>query len=242
MRFMATISGLVVALAGSGALAFDGGSDPTLPRRPSEPASASGGSSSPDCNPVAAAIIGGIFGALISEKNRGQGAAIGAGIAAAGCAAINAISRQTKSAEVVEAAYVEKHGQLPPAPRVEEYKAGLSSTVVAAGKELKTRSTARVVNGTATALQEISEEIQLDLRQANGGQLLQNRKKLTESGTPGSGEWVNEFTVALPPGTQQGKYPLALTLYVNGQPVSRRTGSLQIAEAGEVRSVLLAQR
>ena len=242
MRFKAIVSGMVLVLLGNGAFAFDGGSDPTLPRRPSEPSSSSGGSD--DCNPVAAAIIGGIFGALINEKNRAQGAAVGAGIATAGCLAINAVSRQTKTADVVESAYVAKNGTLPPAPRVDEYKAGFvgGNGVVSAGKELKTRSIARVVRGTSVPLQEIREEIRLDLTQANGGRVVTHSKVLSETGTPGSGEWVNDFTVTIPPGTQQGKYPMQLALYVNGQVVDRKGGFLQVADSGTAHWVPVAAR
>jgi hypothetical protein len=55
------------------------------------------------CNPAIGALVGGALGALVGGgDNRGKGAVIGAGLGALACVAVNAASRQTRTADQVE--------------------------------------------------------------------------------------------------------------------------------------------
>lgn len=196
--------------------------DSTQPSRPSN--------ESTDCNPAIAALIGGIFGALIGEKNRTRGAAVGAGIAALACAGINAMSNQTKDQALVEADYLQKASQFPVEPSVTLYRTSVTPTglKLTGGQKLTTVSEIEVVRGLNLPVNEIKEQIILFA--ADGKEIKQFAKVVNEDG-PGSGRFLNKFEFTFPQGVPQGTYLLQLALFVNGKMVQKQDAAIQVAQA-----------
>lgn len=191
------------------------------------------------CNVGVGAIAGGVVGALVNDKNRGKGALIGAGLGALACVVINAVSRQTKSAEQVETDYRSQHaGRLPPTePVVEAYDVNISPDKrVRPGDKVKVVSNMTVVRGSTRSVDEVKEV--LTLSGASGTKTLEK----TASERPGSGAYENTFNLSFPKDVDPGTYPIKTQLLVNGKEAAARKQNLVIVAVGETRRFTLVSR
>ncbi|HVK55633.1 MAG TPA: YMGG-like glycine zipper-containing protein [Burkholderiales bacterium] len=181
------------------------------------------------CNPAIGALVGGVIGAVASDK-KGRGAAIGAGVGALACIAFNAVSRQTRTAEQVETEYKQQHaGQLPPQePVVQAYKVGLSpSSEIKSGNKVQLVSNMTVVSAAKQPVDEVKEVLTLVGPEGNRTA----EKKANEK--PGSGAYENTFNLSFPQNIAPGTYPIKTQLYVNGKPKETRTQNLKVVAQGD---------
>lgn len=196
----------------------------------------SAGDSDP-CNILVGAVIGGLAGALLDRDKRGRGALIGAATGAVACVAVNAVSRQTRTARQVEDDYRRTHqGQLPPnEPVVETYSTSLNpSNTVQSGERLRLLSSVTVVSGANEPVKQVKEVMTLTSPDGN----TRTAEKIANE-QPGSGAYENAFNLTLPKGVAPGAYPIRTQLYVNGKPLAERRHDLRVvAMNGVVRIVL----
>jgi hypothetical protein len=195
-----------------------------------------GGDGSDLCNPVAGAIVGALLGGILGgDKHRGEGAVIGAGLGALACVAVN--SRQTKPAAQVEKDYRQRHaGNLPTGrPIVQVYDVEIRpDNRVRAGDKVQVVSSINVVRGTKGPVEEVKEELMLtdpEGRTKTAGKLAID--------TPGSGAYVNTFTLTFPKDVAPGTYRIQTRLVVNGNRATVRKQNLVIAAVGEARHFAL---
>lgn len=190
------------------------------------------------CNLLVGAAIGAIGGALLDPDKRGRGALLGAAAGAVACVAINAFSRQTRTAQQVEDEYRQAHsGRLPSSePVVQAYSVNLNpGTNVQSGEKLQLVSNMTVVRGASQPVNEIKEVMTLT---APDGNTRTAEKKANEQ--PGSGAYENTFNLTLPKGVAPGAYPVKTQLIVNGKPMAERNKELRVvAQAGEMRVALV---
>jgi outer membrane lipoprotein SlyB len=197
------------------------------------------GSSDDPCNVVVGAAAGAALGALLGGKDRGKGALIGATVGALACVAVNAVSRQTKSAEQVEADYRNQHaGKLPAGePVVQAYNVNVNpDDQVRPGEKVQVVSNMTVVRGADKPIQDVKEV--LTLSGPDGTKTAE--KKPTER--PGSGAYENTFTLTFPKDVAPGTYPIKTQLLVNGKQASERKQNLIIVSADGVRHYALVDR
>ena len=176
------------------------------------------GNADSGCDPRAAALVGGVIGALLGGgSNRLKGAAIGAGLASLACVALNYNSRQTKTAAQVQQDYMASNrGQLPTRSAVTRYETNLDSGgVVRPGNRMVVNSEIEVVQGTADNNPVIEEELRLS--RPDGRELKRIRKKANAN--EGAGGFSTTFSLSMPEGVPQGQYPIQTVLYLNGQQV-----------------------
>ncbi len=224
----AMVASLVLCLGMAGCETMDGGLGGMLK-----------GDSNDPCNVAVGAIAGGVVGALVSEKSRGKGAVIGAGLGALACVVINAVSRQTKSADQVETEYRSQHaGQLPPSePVVEAYHVNVSpDNRVHAGEKVRVVSNMTVVRGSTRSVDEVKEV--LTLSGAGGTKTLEK----TASEKSGSGAYENTFNLSFPKDVEAGTYPIKTQLLVNGKEAAERRQKLVVVAIGETRQFMLVSR
>ena len=186
----------------------------------------SGGSDADPCNLLVGAIIGGLSGALLDRNKRGRGAVIGAAAGAVACVAVNAVSRQTRTASQVEEDYKRANsGRLPPSdPVVQSYSINLDpGTRVRAGEKFQVVSNMVVVSGAAQPVTEVKETLALV---SPDGKTRSAEKRANDRA--GSGAYENRFTLTLPEGVSAGTYPIKTQLYVNGRQVGERAQNLSI--------------
>lgn len=171
--------------------------------------------SSSECNPAVAGIIGALIGGFIAGgKDTVRGAAVGGAIGALACVVINTSSRQTASAQAVEAAYKSARGSLPTRPTVTTYRTDISpSSAMKAGAELTWLSQITAVAGQSDAIREVRED--LVLYSPDGKEFKRASKVAGDRG--GSGSFENSFKLVLPTGAQQGIYTARSQLFLNGQ-------------------------
>ncbi len=196
-----------------------------------------GGDSDP-CNLIAGTLIGGVAGALLDRNKRARGAAIGAAAGAVACVAVNAVSRQTRTAQQVEDDYRRGHrGQLPPnEPVVQAYDVTVNPDAgVQSGEKLQVVSNMTVVRGARQPVNEVKEVLTLT---GPDGKSRTAEKKASERA--GSGAYENAFSLTLPKGVAPGAYPVNTQLYVNGKPMAERKQELRVvAQAGRVNFALV---
>jgi len=181
------------------------------------------------CNPVVGAVVGGAVGALIGgDKHRTRGAAIGAGLGALACVAMNYNSRQTRSADQVGDDYRRRNGELPPAPVVTAYTVETARTNARAGEDVTVTSNIEVVPGRSEPLKELREEfVIVDPRGVE-------RSKLAKTPAPAGsrgGAYVSTLQFTFPQGVPPGVYQVQSRLYVNGRPAQTSAVSIQVAGA-----------
>ena len=169
---------------------------------------------------AAGAAVGALLGALVSGKNGAlKGAAIGGGLAVAGCLAINVNSRQTKTAAQADRDYIRARGALPREPQVVSYTPQLSAATVKRGQPFKVNSVVELVNGSAQAVNDVREElVVLDPQ----GQPFKSGSKTLASNNKSGGRFENSFELTLPAGVSQGVYGVKTNLYVNGKLAATR--------------------
>jgi len=169
------------------------------------------------CNTAAAAVIGGLLGAL-AGKGKGHlvGAAAGAGIGALICTAYNYHVRKLRDAQQMNSAYVQQYGMLPAANTVASYTSSLQpSSTVQAGGNVSMQSTIGVVAGTHAAPPRISEKLTLI---GPDGKTLSSATKDATAITSG-GEYQTNFDFNLPKGIKDGQYTVQTEVLMDGEPV-----------------------
>lgn len=189
-------------------------------------------SNSNECNAAVAGVAGAIVGGLLAGgKNRVKGAAAGAAIGAFACFAINANSRQTKTANQVEADYKSVRGGLPSSPSVVAYNTSISpGQVIRPGADVSVISNIEVVSGQQVPVKDVKEEIVL--LDPKGEEFKRGTKAVGENGTPGSGAYQNTFAFKMPNSAPQGVYTVKTQVYVNGSPAQQRENRVQLVMQG----------
>lgn len=221
------VSGLVVCLSVAGC------------QSPGAAKQTDSSASSDPCNPAVGALLGGALGALINKEKRGKGALIGAGVGALACVAVNAASRQTKSAAQVEDEYRKRHGgKLPSSdPVVHAYDVTVNPDgQVRPGEKAQVVSNMTVVQGAARPVDEVKEVLTLV---GPEGTKTAEKKANDRSG---SGAYENTFNLSFPKEVAPGTYPIKTQLYVNGRAAAERKQNLLIlADGAERRFIVLAE-
>lgn len=181
------------------------------------------------CNPWATGAIGAVVGAALGATKNGdaaaKGAIAGAALAALSCLAVNAHSRQTQSADVVQAEYRQANaGTLPSVPKVVTYDTNISpGNRVSAGQAVEIKSNLKIVDGTQQRITSIRED--MVLLGTDGKEIKRVGKDV--SGTQ-TGGYENTFAFTFPKGVSQGVYGVRTELLVNGQVVGRNDESVQL--------------
>jgi hypothetical protein len=197
-----------------------------------------------ECNTFLAGTIGALAGAATGaavSSNRGAGAAVGGAVGGAvgalGCLAYNYSTRQKRSAEQVEKAYEDKKGTLPEQTEVTSYAASLRpGSAISGGTQAMVVSNVELVKGRESPQPSVEEAV--EMRSPDGKVL--NRTRKSAQSIKASGEYENQFKFTLPEGVDDGVYPIALTLYVDGEKKQSRSVQMQVASNGSVR-ILAAQ-
>ena len=196
------------------------------------------GADSDPCNLLVGGILGGVAGALLDRNRRGRGAAVGAAVGALACVAVNAASKQTRTAQQVEEDYRKNNqGQLPPEdPVVQAYDVTVNPDAgVQAGEKLLVVSNITVVRSANQQVKEVKELLTLT---GPDGKTRTAEKKASEQA--GSGAYENTFSLTLPKGVSPGAYPVSTQLFVNGKVLAERNQELRVVAQGDaLRFVLL---
>lgn len=202
------------------------------------PAGGGRGAGDDPCNPVVGAVVGGAVGALIGgERHRGRGLAVGAGLGALACMAVNYSSRQTRSAEQVGDDYRRRAGALPPAPVVTAYRTQAARSRARAGEDVTVTSSIEVVPGRDEPLKELREEfVILDPRGVERSRL---QKTPAPAGSRG-GAYESSLQFTFPQGVPAGAYRVQSRLFVNGKPAQSSSIDIELAWHGG--AAVLAQR
>ena len=187
------------------------------------------------CNPVAAAVLGGMVG--YAAEGSGKGAAAGAGIAAAACLAINYSSHQDKTSKQIQADYEKKYKKLPEKTTVISYTSRLSAHAIKPGSSTVLSTTAEVVTGKNDQEPRIDEEMVINTPDNK------EYKKLRKPAGATGGAYTSRFNIDFPKGMDEGVYPLTTSLFINDKRVKSTKIKLQVVllESGE-RSLLVLNR
>ena len=195
------------------------------------------------CDAARTALVGAGVGLAIgllsgNAKSAAAGTIMGGAVGALACVAINAQSRQTKTAAVVEQDYAKQRGALPAQPQLVTYQTRVEpSGTIRANSDVRVRTNVEVVRGTAVPVREVKEELVLfdtDNKEFKRG------SKVLSSGASGSYETDWEFK--LPSGITQGQYRAQTLIYVNGQMVAKRDTTLQLVMLSDSTRLALADR
>ena len=194
---------------------------------------ASSDNNSNECNAALAGVAGAIVGGLLAGgKNRVRGAAAGAAIGAFACFAINANSRQTKTASQVETDYNALRGGLPTSPSVVAYNTSIApGQVIRAGADVSVTSNIEVVSGQRDPVKDVKEEIVLI--DPKGEEFKRGTKAVGENGTPGSGAYQNTFAFKMPTSAPQGIYTVKTQVYLNGSVAKQSESRIQLVMQGD---------
>lgn len=179
------------------------------------------------CSVGQSAAAGAALGALIGGLAKGRqgalkGALAGGAIGAVGCLAINANSRQTRTAAQVDQAYIQAHNRLPADPQVVAYMPTIAGTAQR-GQPVQVNSTVELVNGSQNRVTEVREELQVF--DQSGKQFAGKQKPLVNRS---GGRFENSFVMTLPESASQGMYTMRTTLYVNGRVMATRNLQTQL--------------
>jgi hypothetical protein len=178
------------------------------------------------CNPAIAAVAGGVFGAVVTGGNKFAGAAIGAGVAALICAAVDYEAKQIKTAQQAQADYKSAHnGRLPDQASLVKYTTSFTPSSISAGDKATLNSYIEVVKGKQDAAEPVIEE-EATIYKPDGTVAKSVRKPVAK--TASAGAFSSSFTIPMPQGVPQGAYPVKSTLYVNGNEVAERKVTLQV--------------
>jgi hypothetical protein len=178
------------------------------------------------CNPLIAGVGGAAIGAIVAGGNRAAGAAIGAGIAALVCAAVDYEAKQIKTAQQAQSDYQAGHGgRLPEQASVVKYTTSFTPASIPAGEKATLHSYIEVVKGKHDAADPTIEE-EATIYKPDGSVAKSVRKPVSQ--TASAGAFSSSFTIPMPQGVPQGAYPVKSTLYVNGVQVAQREADLQV--------------
>lgn len=184
------------------------------------------GGVNPGCkNTAVAALVGGIFGALISE-NKKTGVAIGAVVSSIACVALDASSKQTKSsAEVLKEYREENGGRAPDRVTLVRYDGSSPSSAVRdKGSIVELRSTGQLVipPGQQGSPQYV-EELQLNVP---GEQPRIITKPLS---MVGGGGFEQSYKIPLEKSLPQGDYNFKTRILApDNQTLGERTGTFRV--------------
>jgi len=192
------------------------------------------------CSVGSSAVAGAAIGALIGGLAKGRkgamkGALAGGAIAAVGCLAMNANSRQTRTAAQVDQDYIRTHSRLPADPQVVAYSPSIISTAQR-GQPLRVNSTVELVNGSLNKVTEVREELQVF--DQSGRRFMGTQKPLINNT---GGRFENSFEMTLADSASQGTYTMKTTLYVNGKVAATRNLQTQLV-MNEDGMILMASR
>lgn len=217
-----TVSGCATTKTGEGQQASESGAD--------------------ECNAWVSGAVGAVGGAVVGLL-KGENPviwAIGGGtVGALACLAINATSRQTKTAKQVESEYRAKHkGSLPAEPTLTKYTQVITPTApVKGGGKVVIVSTFEVVRGGQQPIDEVKEK--LELYNTDGKPIRTGEKTPNEHG---GGSYENTFTIEMPPKMPQGVYPIRTTILINGKRMKVSEKKVQVVFMdGETRFALLTR-
>lgn len=188
---------------------------------------------------LAGAAVGALLGGLMNGKNGAlRGAAAGGVVASLGCLAINAQTRQTRTAAQVDRDFVMARGRLPAEPQVVNYTPTTSSQTGRRGQPLRVNSVIELVNGSQQTVNEVREELVVFDPQ---GEKVRNGSKQLTNNT--GGRFENSFELVLPDSAPQGVYAMKTNLYVNGKLSASRNLQTQIVFLGDgTPGILMASR
>lgn len=177
------------------------------------------------CNPAAAAVVGGLVGALLGGHHKARVAAVGAGLASLACAAVNYQSRQTVSAQAVREDFRRRTGTAPTDTNLVEYATTTGSPVVqrSDGQRQVIHTTGMVVvpeGGNTHPEEEI-----LIYPPGEDKPLQPTRKPVNIAGDGGGFE--NTFSLPLDKQAPQGTYRYTVRLFSNGSVLGERAGTFQ---------------
>lgn len=180
-----------------------------------------------ECNTAIAAGVGAVIGGLLaSGTNRVRGAALGAGIAALACMAVNYHSQQVKSAQQVQDEYRAAHrGKLPEETTVVRYDTSFKPASIQPGQKTALNSYVEVAKGSNDPNPVVEQEMTL-YKPDSSGVLKKQRKPLHEGASAGG--FNTEFNIAMPEGVPEGVYPVKTALFLNGNQVKTRDAKLQV--------------
>jgi hypothetical protein len=178
-----------------------------------------------DCNPVAAAVVGGVFGALLGGHNKAKGAAIGAGLASLACAAVNYQSRQTTSAQAAREDFTRRNGNAPTVTSLSDYTAAPGDQVVQrnAGQREVIRTTGMIVVPEGGSSQ---PEEEIVIYPPGENKPLPPTRKPVNIAADGGG-FENTFSLPLDKKAPQGTYRYTVRLFANGAVLGERAGAFQ---------------
>jgi hypothetical protein len=190
------------------------------------PAKESEQSGSSDCNVGITAGLGALAGGLLGRKDRAKGAAIGAGIAALACVAVNYQSKQVKSADQVDREFKQKNSGAPPEnTTLVKYETRFDpSNRIRAGAGATLSSYIEIVQGSKSGEPTVEEEIAIF--GPDGKELKKTRKVANTNGAAGA--FQSTFHLTMPEGVPQGMYPFKTTLFIDGVASSASEPQLQV--------------
>lgn len=178
-------------------------------------------------NTAAAAAIGSVFGALINNKDRASGAAVGAVISAIACLAMDASSKQTQSSAQVLKEYQEHNGGNTPRNVTLVNYQGQSPASIGRnnGGSVELVSTgALVVPPAQMSSTQFFEELQLNIP---GERQPKISKK--EIALEGGGGFEQSFKFTLDRTFPQGQYTFKTRIMSsNNQVLGERSGKFQV--------------
>lgn len=176
-------------------------------------------------NNVGAAAIGGLLGALVKDKNRGQGAAIGAVLGAIACMAIDAQSRQTTTADSALQDYQARNGGQAPTRVVLDGYDSRAPSQVARQQDMKIQSAGTLIVPPAQQRTAQFTEV-LQLQAPNEQPNTISRKPIA---VRGGGGFEQTFGMTLPRDLAQGMYRYRTqVLDANDNVLGERTGQFQV--------------
>jgi hypothetical protein len=186
------------------------------------------------CNPVTAALIGGVIGGLLGSRdaNAGGGAVIGAALATVTCGIYNTVStKQVKTAQQADTDFKNINGgRLPDFPTVTTYDASMESSQYKRGQTAKIKSVAELVSGTREPIRSVREEVvMLDTE----GKPLEGNKKDKPFTAAAGGRFENTFEFTFPQQAPQRRYDFMTRLYVNDKMVRTQRMYTQVAAGGQ---------
>lgn len=201
------------------------------------------GTASPDdpCKPGAAAAIGALVGAIAGAGtakqpgNRGQraagGALVGGAVGVLACAAVNATTRQTRTAGAVDEDLKRRGaGQVPQEATVVLYQVRVEpAATVRPGSGVVVHTVMEVASGSRERVADLREV--LIFQDTEGNQQTLKEKRVSEALSK-AGRFENTFTFTMPQGISQGAYVARTQLLVNGRVLATRDSAMRLVEAG----------
>lgn len=179
-------------------------------------------------NTAAVALVGGLFGALISGKDRASGAAIGAAISAIGCMVLDASSKQTQSsAEVLQQYEAQHNGQAPESVTLMNYQGHAPASVGReSGKPVELLSSgALIVPAAQQQNAQFFEELHLYIPGEKDPKIVKKQIILTDGG----GGFQQSFKFSLDKAFPQGQYSYKTKILATDNSIlGERVGKFQV--------------